>query len=308
LPTAQGDSKIVSGYGQFCYNYLQQLARSSGSIYGEKFRQERRQKRMAQILTRPKLFTRQVVTEHVYVQAHGTKLHYQVAGPEDAPPLVLLHGIGGCVNWWDGVLPALTPYFRTYALDLPGFGRSWRMSGFYSIDHLADYLGQWLKLVGLEKVTLLGHSLGGQVATRFAARHPEQIERLILVAPAGLWPTRQERLQWFVKAPRVKVPLQQVLTIATGTMRTDALALLLSLNAILQDGKRATESLNALTMPTLVLWGTADSVLPPVLGPRVLSCITNAPARLEYIENGTHDMMFDQAEAFNRRLLEFLLG
>src|SRR5690242_3657226 len=119
---------------------------------------------MTQLATRPKILTRQVVTDDVYVHAGGTRLHYQVAGPLDAPPLVLLHGIGGCVNWWDGNLPVFTQHFRTYALDLPGFGHSWRMRRFYSIERLADYVRAWLDITGLERINLLGHSLGGQVA------------------------------------------------------------------------------------------------------------------------------------------------
>ncbi len=259
---------------------------------------------MAEVATRnsTKLFP----SEDVYIHANGTRLHYQAAGASGAQPLVLLHGIGGCVNWWTQTLPVLNPYFRTYALDLPGFGYSWRMRHLYSIEKLADYVRDWLDLMHLDQIYLLGHSLGGQVAARLAARYPERIKRLVLVAPSGLWPTNRERWHWFTKAPRVKVPLQQIITIATGTMRTDTLALFSSLNAIVQDGQRAAQSLQSLKMPTLVVWGTADSVLPPLLGPRVISLITQAPARLEYIENGTHDMMFDQSEAFNRVTLKFL--
>ncbi len=262
---------------------------------------------MTEVATKPKAVIERIETEKVFIHAGGTRLHYQVAGPVNAPPLVLIHGIGGSVNWWENNLPAFTQHFRTYALDLPGFGRSWRMRRVYSIERLADYVRQWLDLVGLERVALLGHSLGGQVATRLAATTPQRVERLILAAPSGLWPTQRERLNWFVKAPRVKVPLQQVLTIASGTMRTDALALLYSLNAIVLDGKQASLSLQSLQTPTLVVWGTADSVLPPLLGPRIAALITKAPVRLGYIEDGTHDMMYDQSEAFNRLTLEFLL-
>jgi pimeloyl-ACP methyl ester carboxylesterase len=263
---------------------------------------------MTQLASKPNTVVETLKTEHIYVHAHGTRLHYQVAGPHDAPPLVLLHGIGGCVNWWDNNLPAFTRHFRTYALDLPGFGHSWRLPGLYSIEKLADYVRAWLDITGLERISLLGHSLGGQTAAWMAAHHPERVERLVLAAPSGLWPSRRERLHWFVKAPKVKVPLQQMLTVATGTMRTDALALCFALNAIVQGGAQAIPNLQHLHAPTLVLWGTADSVLPPVLGPRVVSHIGQAQARLHYIEDGTHDMMFDQAEAFNRATLEFLLS
>ncbi len=246
--------------------------------------------------------------EDIYVHSGGTKLHYRVGGQLSKPPLVLLHGIGGSVNWWDKNLPALTPHFRTYALDLPGFGLSWRSRQPYSIDRLAIFLKEWLDYTGLEKISLLGHSMGGQVAARFAGKNPERVQSLVLAAPSGLWPTGLERLRWFRDAPRVKVPFQQVITIASGTMRTDALALLLSLKAITGDGLKVTESFQLLRTPTLLLWGTADTVLPPSLAARVSNLITGAPKKLEFIPDGTHDMMFDQAETFNRLTLNFLIN
>jgi len=262
---------------------------------------------MSKVIVKTSKVAEAVAREEVYIQAQGTRLHYQVAGPLDAPPLVLLHGIGGCVNWWDKNLPALSGHFRTYALDLPGFGRSWRLRGRYSIGRLAEYVRLWLDLVGLTQVDLLGHSLGGQIAVRLAALYPRRIGRLVLAAPSGLWPGQMERFRGLKQASGVKVPLSQVITIATGTLRTDALALGLSLGAIIGDGEQAARSLGAVQAPTLILWGTADTVLPASLGPKVISLLKNGLGRLEYIENGTHDMMFDQAELFNRQVLNFLL-
>jgi pimeloyl-ACP methyl ester carboxylesterase len=89
-------------------------------------------------------------------------------------------------------------------------------------------------------------------------------------------------------------------------MRTDLLALGLSLRAILAD-QEAPASLQALTAPTLLLWGQADGVVPPALGPRTAELILKAPVRLEYIERGTHNAMFDQAAKFNQLATQFLL-
>lgn len=244
--------------------------------------------------------------EHVYLYANGTRLHYQVAGPSDAPPLVLLHGVGGCVNWWQHNFAAFSQHFRTYALDLPGFGQTWRLREASTIEGMAAFVRNWLNLLGLEQVSLLGHSMGGQVAARLVASHPESVERLVLVAPSGLWLPTMQRVRWPLAMPKVAVPLQQTLTIATGTMRTDVLALSLSVLALLAD-RASVASLEKLSRPTLILWGTADGILPPALGPRTLELIRHAPARLEYIERGTHNLMFDQSASFNRAVLNFLL-
>lgn len=248
---------------------------------------------------------KQFVTEHVYIYIGGSRLHYQVAGPLDAPPLVLIHGIGGNVNWWQENLPDFSQHFRTYALDLPGFGYSWRPKHPLSIESQAEFVKRWLDLLDLPKVSLVGHSMGGQIASRVAARWPERVEKLVLAAPSGLWVDLKERLQWLLKMPKVSVPLSQTLTIATGTMRTDVAGLLLSLKAILADQK-AHETLGMLRSPTLVVWGAADGVLPPSLAERTLAAIRHAPAHVAFVERGTHNMMFDQALLFNRLVLEFL--
>jgi pimeloyl-ACP methyl ester carboxylesterase len=245
--------------------------------------------------------------EDVYIYRQGHRLHYQVSGPLDAPPLVLLHGIGGNVNWWQHNFPAFNRHFRTYALDLPGFGFSWRLKRAFSIDEGAGYLRDWLDFLGLDRINLLGHSMGGHIAARFAARHPGRVNRLVLAAPSGLWVTAWERLKWLREMPKVSVPLDQTLSIATGTMRTDLLTLCVSLKAIISD-RGAADALAQLTVPTLLLWGGSDGVLPPALGERALQLLQKAPARLQYVERGTHNMMYDQAEQFNRKTLGFLLN
>jgi pimeloyl-ACP methyl ester carboxylesterase len=244
--------------------------------------------------------------EHVYLYVDGMRVHYQVAGPVDAPPLILLHGIGGNVNWWQENMGAFSQHFRTYALDLPGFGQTWRLRQRVTIEAKAAFVQRWMGWLGIERASFLGHSMGGQVAIRVAARYPELVVRLIAAAPSGLWLSLAERLRWAREMPKVWVPLHQTLTIATGTLRTDLLALSLSLWAILAD-RDAPTSLQALLAPTLLLWGQADGVVPPALGPRTLALIQNAPVRLEYIERGTHNAMFDQANRFNQLVLQFLL-
>jgi pimeloyl-ACP methyl ester carboxylesterase len=236
---------------------------------------------------------------------NNLKIHYQVCGALTAPPLVLLHGLGGSTNWWRANLSEFSQHYRTYALDLPGFGRSKRLPGFYNIDRAVEFVLTWLELLALKPLCLLGHSMGGEIAVRLTAQHPDIVKRLVLVAPAGLWLPTGERLRWFKEAPKVKIPLSQSLTIAGGTMKTDLVALFQSLVSLLAD-KKGAESLKRLTTPTLILWGAGDAILPPTLGQRNLELITKVVARLVLIDNGTHDVMMDQAQVFNKLVLDFL--
>ena len=109
----------------------------------------------------------------------GVRLACRVWGPPAAPPLVLLHGLGEGAADWNGVAPAFAEHWRVYALELRGHGGSdW--PGVYSVELMrADVLG-FLDVLGLERVDLVGHSLGGLVAYLFAAGYPERVGRLVL--------------------------------------------------------------------------------------------------------------------------------
>jgi pimeloyl-ACP methyl ester carboxylesterase len=241
--------------------------------------------------------------EDVYCRVGELQVHYQVSGSLDKPPLIMIHGIGGRLNWWRANLPTFSKFYRTYALDLPGFGRSKRLPGRFTINRGAEFVKNWLDLVGLKKVHLVAHSMGGQIAARLAANHPEMLDKLVLVAPNGLPLSFKVWKSYVSKVPKVKVPLNQTISIAVGTMRTDMLALGQSIYAVFNDPE-VEETLRKVVTPTLVVWGTADSVLPPQLGQRTLALLPNA--RLALIENGTHSLMFDQSYIFNREVLTFL--
>ncbi|MGH3648074.1 MAG: 4,5:9,10-diseco-3-hydroxy-5,9,17-trioxoandrosta-1(10),2-diene-4-oate hydrolase [Micromonosporaceae bacterium] len=124
------------------------------------------------------------------VEVGGFALHYHVAGPEDGTPLVLLHGGGPGASAWSNFgrnLPVLASRFRVIAVDQPGFGDSDKpeITGqFFTFS--ADALRGLLDAIGVERVHLIGNSLGGGTAVRFALRHPERAGRLVLMAPGGL--------------------------------------------------------------------------------------------------------------------------
>src|SRR5919112_4008412 len=108
-------------------------------------------------------------------------LAYEVVG--SGPPLILLHGLSGSGRWWSRNVPVFSRSFRTYSVDLPGFGQS-RNLRWSRLDDIADQLAGWLGDEGLPRAHIAGHSLGGAVAARLAARHPDRIDRLVLVDAA----------------------------------------------------------------------------------------------------------------------------
>ncbi|MGW6485523.1 alpha/beta fold hydrolase [Streptomyces sp. NPDC055059] len=113
------------------------------------------------------------------VEVGGVRLAYQMSGPSDAPPLVLLHALGEDATDWEAVVPALARSRRVYALDLRGHGRSdW--PGDYSLELMQADVLRFLDALGLGPVDLIGHSMGGIVAYLLAEDHPQRVSRLIL--------------------------------------------------------------------------------------------------------------------------------
>lgn len=118
----------------------------------------------------------------------GCGIHHVELG--QGPPVVLLHGLAGSHRWFGPVLSPLAERFRVLALDLPGHGRSDKPDAPYSIPWLTGKVLRFLDAKGIERASLVGNSLGGQVALAIAAGQPARVERLVLAAPAGLtaWP------------------------------------------------------------------------------------------------------------------------
>jgi pimeloyl-ACP methyl ester carboxylesterase len=122
-----------------------------------------------------------------HVHAGGVRLAYKTWGPAGAPPVVLLHALGEQSSDWAPVASALAPSWRVHAPDLRGHGASdW--PGSYTIEQLTTDLAAFLDALGLDQVTLGGHSVGGPPAYLYAARHPDRVARLLLEEPAPPWP------------------------------------------------------------------------------------------------------------------------
>ncbi|HEY6399672.1 MAG TPA: alpha/beta fold hydrolase, partial [Solirubrobacteraceae bacterium] len=124
--------------------------------------------------------------DHRSVRLHGREVAY-VAGGE-GPTLLLIHGIGGDWRTWEPVLDGLARQHRVVAVDLPGHGGSGKGPGDYSLGALASALRDLDGALGIERATVVGHSLGGGVAMQFAYQFPERCELLVLVSSGGLGP------------------------------------------------------------------------------------------------------------------------
>jgi 3-oxoadipate enol-lactonase len=219
------------------------------------------------------------------VKAGGIELAYQGWGAAGAPPLVLLHALGEQGTNWDSVAPALARHCRVYAPDLRGHGRS-SWPGEYSVQLMTADVLAFLDALSLDRVDLIGHSLGGLVAYLLAAQHPDQVNRLILEDVGAPLP----RPASVPARPGGELPYDWEMVLAVRGQIDDPDPAWLG-------------QLGRITAPTLVISGGPASHIPQ---DRVAELARRIPhARLQTIPAGhlVHDA---EPAAFTNAVLRFL--
>lgn len=246
------------------------------------------------------------MSERRFTRVGEHRIHSLHAG--SGPPVVLLHGLGGSHRWWRYTLPALATRFSVHVPELVGFGRTAAARPQPTIEEMADVVLAWIGESGLASTALVGHSMGGQIAIHLVARDENPVTRLALVAPAGV-PRRRAvselaRLLAEVVPPRRWGTPAFLPTIAADVVRTGPRVVLAAARRLLDDDVRPL--LPTIRIPTLLLWGDLDPLVPLAQGREMLAAIPDA--RLVVLEGAAHVPMADRPEAFNRHLLEFLLA
>lgn len=229
------------------------------------------------------------------------KLVYRELG--SGPPLLLVHGLAGSSGWWRHNVPVFSKHFTVYLLDLVGYGSN-RALRPMSIANAANCLGEFIGQLPAGKAHVIGHSMGGQICTHLAAEHPERVERLVLASASGM--VRSDLLRMMLRLPSTSRygRLNFIPTLAYDSLRSGPLNLLLSALDILSND--VTDALAKIVAPTLLIWGEQDKLVPVEVGQGVHQALQSA--WLEVIPNAGHVVMWDQAEAFNRLVLDFLLS
>src|SRR5262245_54092027 len=118
-----------------------------------------------------------------FARVNGVRMHYQEAGNEDAPPIILIHGfISSNLIWSHILLPLANAGFRVIAPDLPGYGYSDKpKDALYTIEEQSRAVIGLMDRLGIETATIVGASYGGAVAAMLALDYPERVEKLVLV-------------------------------------------------------------------------------------------------------------------------------
>src|SRR5437762_4817199 len=118
------------------------------------------------------------------VELHGHRVIYRIAG--SGPPVVLIHGMVNSSRHWEDVALRLADRYTLIAPDLIGHGDSAAVRGDYSLGAHAASIRDLLAVIGIDRATVVGHSLGGGVAMQFFYQFPQRVDRLVLVSSGGL--------------------------------------------------------------------------------------------------------------------------
>ncbi len=232
-------------------------------------------------------------------------VHYEVLGR--GRPLIFIHGWLGSWRYWIPTMQALSAEYRTYALDLWGFGDTSKRAERYSLDAQAELLHGFMDQLGILKAAFVGHALGGVVVVRFARLYPDWADRAMAVsAPltaAAVTPQLSNpglSVAGLSEAVLGKGPAMD--SIHTETRKTDVAAVESSVRAVLAQDLKA--DLKELRASCLLVHGEKDAlILPPNDG--ALADMTNNVHGLE-LDDSRHFPMLDEAAKFNRLLSDFL--
>lgn len=232
------------------------------------------------------------------LQAGRRRLFYCEAGR--GTPLVLIHGLGGSCRWWFPLFPELTSSgFRIVAPDLPGFGRSpGRMllvaDAARAVIELADRLS-------LARFFLCGHSMGGAIAARVAADSGGRVQRLVLVDSAGIPGVGGWRVMRRLLQPWSWCPPPFYSTLIGDMVRAGPRNLLAAMRHL--NGYDVRPALERVRVPSLVIWGEKDALLPTHYGREIAAGLRDA--RLEVVPSARHLPMVSDPATVSRLIIDF---
>ena len=256
-----------------------------------------------------------------FIQVDGNKIRYLESG-DSTHILVLIHGLGASAERWSEVIPIFAKHYHVIVPDLIGYGYSDKPIADYTPEFFSTFLEKFFDALKIKRPIIIGSSLGGQIAADYSSVHPNKVEKLILVSPAGsmkqstpaldayimaaLYPNDESAknvfelmessgneadsriVQGFIE--RMKLPNAKLAFMSTilGLKNSDVI----------------TPKLSAIICPTLIIWGSKDPVIPIQYAENFLSNIKDC--RFFRMDECGHTPYVQDPETFSSIVLEFL--
>ncbi|WP_230407185.1 alpha/beta fold hydrolase [Pontibacter cellulosilyticus] len=270
--------------------------------------------------------------------SNGQSVAYVDEG-KGAETIIFIHGLGSYLPAWEKNIESLKSNYRTIALDLPGYGKSSKENVQVSMDAYAKTVLELMDKLKLKKATLAGHSMGGQIAITAALQAPERVSKLILAAPAGLETFTDQQKQLFkmtvtpesvqkttpeqtaanykINFYNMPAEAQHMVEERLQIMKSEQFddyskAVAGSVAAMVDEPVH--EKLSQLKMPTLIVFGENDALIPnryfnSTLTPKAVAEIGKERipnSQMVMIPEAGHFLQYEQPAAFNKAVQDFM--
>jgi len=279
--------------------------------------------------------TKRAPLQHVSI--HGHEVGYRRIGEGHEQAVLLIHGLAGSSKTWDAVALQLSEDVDVIAPDLLGHGESAKPSGDYSLGAFASGLRDFLAVIDVPSVTIVGHSFGGGVAMQLAYQHPELLDRLVLVGSGGLgrevsWLLRMLSLPGFEYVMPIGFP-QPIVDFGTGVGRqlsrrgirserfgemwrayaslagaSNRKAFVRTMRGVIEPTGQSINASDRLYLaarvPTMLVWGDRDPIIPVAHAYTAHQAIEGS--RLEIMDDTGHFPHVEHPERFAAVLVDFI--
>src|SRR5215210_301658 len=261
----------------------------------------------------------------------GFKIRYDEYGKDKQKHILFIHGLGSSPIVWRDIPQALSEHFHTIAVDLIGFGGSDKPELNYTISYFVQFIQNFLRQIGIndgDKITIIGHSLGGYIAIEYAIKNREHIDKLVLIDTSGMLDRPTSLLEQYLDAAMETDPISRyskVKKVFEGLMsqpfRLLPIIIDMFISVIEKPGaKHAFESAfrNSTTtsinmerleklkdLPCLIIWGEKDNLIPLEHIDRLRRILKDAETIV--IDDAGHSPFVEKTAIVYQKLLTFLI-
>lgn len=256
-----------------------------------------------------------------YATINGNKIRYLEEGHSNGT-VVLLHGLGGMAERWLSLIPLLSEKYRVIAPDLIGYGQSDKPQIDYTADLFRETMLEFLKVLSLQNVFMIGTSLGGEVVAECAASQNPRIKKIVLSSPAGIMKKSTPVLDAYIMAAlhptpesvklayqmmsgkNIEINSKSVDNFISSMERHNAKMVFLSTLLGMKNSPAISEKLGHIKIPTLLIWGSNDRMIPVEYSKDFASSIPNC--ELAIMDGCGHIPYEERPFEFSKLVIGFL--
>ncbi|MDE1813689.1 MAG: alpha/beta hydrolase [Thaumarchaeota archaeon] len=257
-----------------------------------------------------------------FIVINRNNIRYLEDGSQSDPNLILLHGLGGYAERWSNIMPHLNKKYHIFAPDIIGYGQSDKPSVDYTPEFFIKFVFDFIESLEIKKTFIIGTSLGGQITAECAAVQNSVIEKIILISPAGIMKKSTPTLDAYTMAalypnkdsvknayqmmigPGMQVSEISIERFVNNMSRPNAKMVFLSTLLGLKNAPDIFEKLSKIDIPTLVIWGKDDKLIPFEYSHQFVSQIKNC----EFVpmEGCGHSPYVEKPEKLAEIIIKFL--